>query len=826
MRHRLLLSATLAALAALASFSQAHAAPTVDPELRARLPLTSADKQLGVILTFRGDRVTDAQVAAIRSLGISVGLRMRNLPIAAVNASPAQINQLVNWGELRSVYLNTQLQPLLHQTKPVIGVSRLRSDTSLRNNGVPFSGRGVGIAVVDSGIDAGHPDLKMDLLNRQAGKTIQNVLVTPNGGDGLVVRTHSLEGATEGIIFPAYAENVLNTDTHVGHGTHCAGIAAGSGQQSGALYQGVAPGAKLVGLGSGGVLFVLAQIASFDYALTNQFDLNIRVVSNSWGNSAVALDPDHPINVASKALHDAGIVVVFANGNDGPRPATQNRWASFPWLISVGAAQKDWKVASFSSRGYFGTDIKPTILAPGTGVPVAQDPEDKFTDAVVAARSATNLVANGADADAEIPPAYLPYYTQISGTSMACPHVAGVVATILEANPNLSPDEVKQIIERTATPLGVYDEFEAGAGMANVHAAVDLARNPAKLYGEFGFAGKGLALAEQPAQSLADTLPARSTKTHTFAVPENTRFAFVQLDWEGSIGEDEAVIDNTRIVANDLALSVVRSDGTTAASSDAINLAALFGARESIKLEFPAAGTYTARVAGGIAGFAAPFDQPYRLKVTTYTYDPTQASDLSGLDAQTRTRALRLVYDRLMSADGNAFRPTDAMTRMELARAVFFGAHVMQYLPNRASFSDLAPGSADALVAESLRRDGIMGNDGASFGPSTQVSRLEQAVALVRALRLDSQAKSLAGTDVKVGGTVLSDNAQIPAGMRGYVQLAIDRGLMESFPAEVKQIGPGQFQVIPGPRFEPSRTVTRAEFVNPATRLLSLLYGE
>ncbi len=818
---RLFCSLFAALTLTLATATAAPAAASVDPELSARLPHTPAARQLGVVLTFRGDRVTDSQVRSLEALGITLGLRMRNLPIVAVNATPAQIAQLAAREDLRSIYLNAALEPFLHQTKPVIGVSRLRADTSLRNNGLPYSGRGVSIAINDSGIDAGHPDLKMDLLNRQAGKTIQNVQVTPNGGDGLVVRTASTEGATEGIVFPVYAEDVINTDSHVGHGTHCAGIAAGTGLQSGALYQGVAPGAKLVGLGSGGVLFVLAQVASFDYVLSKSFDLNIRVVSNSWGNSAVALDPDHPINVASKALHDAGIVVVFANGNDGPRPNTQNRWASAPWLISVGAAQKDWRLAGFSSRGIFGTDIHPTLVVPGTGGPATGG----FTSAVVATRSVTNAVANGGDADEEIPPAYLPYYTQISGTSMACPHVAGMAATILEANPSLSPDEVKAIMERTATPLSVYDPFEVGAGMGNVHAAVDLARNPAKLYGDFGFEGKGLSLGASAPTELADTVAPASSKTHTFEIPANARFAFVQLDWEGSIGEDELVVDNTRIVASDLALTVQRN-GATVASSNKQNLAALFAARESVKLEFPVAGTYTARISAGLAGAGIVGDQPYRLSVVSYTFDPNEAADTAHLDAATQGKIFRLLYDRVMFAQGGAFRPGDTLTRMELGRAVFFGSHVMQYLPNRPSFTDVVPGTADELIAESLRRDGLMGASGTSFGGAALVNRLEAAVALVRALRLDAQARSLAGTDVKVGAQTITDNADIPAAQRGYVQLAIDRGLLESFPAEVRQTGPGQFQVLPGPRFEPARAVKRAEFATPATKLLSLLYGE
>ena len=808
-----------------ANVALSNASVKVDPELRARLAAAPAasTKQFGVLLTFQGARVTEAQTAAVSALGIGTGVRMQNLPIMAVNATPAQIGELVNLSGLRSVYLNTPLELYLHQTKPLIGVSRLRSDASLRNNlGQPYSGKGVTIAINDSGIDAGHPDLKMDMLNRQAGKTIQNVLVNPNDEDGLVVRTATTGNLAQGILPPSYVEDVLNTDTHVGHGTHCAGIAAGTGQQSGSLYQGVAPGAKLVGLGSGGVLFVLGQVAAFDYVLSNHFNLNIKVVSNSWGNSAVALDPDHPVNVASKALHDEGIVVVFANGNDGPRPNTQNRWASFPWLITAGAATKDFRLASFSSRGIFNDrEVHPTVVVPGTGGPANKG----FTSDVIAARSITNVVANGADADAEIPPGFLPYYTQISGTSMACPHLAGMAATILEANPRLTPDEVRAIIERTATPMAAYDTFEVGTGMANVHAAVDLALNPQKLYGNFGFEGKGLALSEQPVQTSDGTVPARGATTATFEVPADTRFAFVQLDWNGALGEDELIVDNTRIIASDLALTVLK-DGQQVAVSNKGNLAALYGAREAVKLEFPAPGTYTARISTGLNGAGTPADQPFTLTVTNYTYDPNQATDLSGLDAATRAKALRLIYDRVMFTSGNFFRPDDALTRMELAQGLMFGTRVLQYLPQRPTFGDIAAGTTEELVAESLKREGVMGLDGTTFGGGAQVTRLEQAVAMVRALRMDAQARSLAGTNVKSGGVTLSDNAQIPASLRGYVQIAIDKGFLEVYPAEIKQIAPGQFVAMPGPRVEPSRVVKRAEFINPAVKLLVEMFGE
>jgi serine protease AprX len=825
--------ATFLALAAMLTlFAGASlAAPKVDPELGARLKAAKSGAQFGVILTFHGNRVTDSQVAAVQALGITTGIRMTNFPIMAVNATPAQIQQMMSWNTLRSMYLNAPIQPFLHQSKPLIGVDRLRKDPDLtrQNGGLPVSGKGVTIAINDTGVDGSHQDLKFDLLNRSAGQTIQNVLMNPNDKDGLVVRSDTLGNPLKGILPMSYVEDVINSDTNGGHGTHCASIAAGTGIASGGLYSGVAPGAQIVGLGSGGGLFILSQVAAFDYLYSNQFRYNVRAVNNSWGNSAVELDPDHPVNVASKILHDeVHMVVVFANGNDGPRPNSQNRWASFPWTINVGAATKDGRLAGFSSRGILGDpNVHPTAITPGTGVsaPLTQIGEPSgFTSAIIAARSRVNPSANGTYDDKQIPPAFLPNYTQISGTSMAAPHMVGVIANILDANPYLLPDDVKSIIERTATPFAAYDEFEVGAGMANVHAAVDLAFNPNKPYGNFGFTGKGLALTKQEAPTIAGSVASGDTTTHTFDVPANARFTLVQLDWNGAVGEEEVVVDNTKIVVHDLSLSV--TGGSVSQTSDELNLGGLFGARESIKLEFPGGGTYTASVSAGFFQGATVKDQPYRITVTHFLYNPNEVSDTGEFDAATRLKAYRLVYDRLMSAEAGSFRPNDSLTRSELGRALMLGARVPQYLPNQPSFTDVATGTPEALFAESLRKEGVMGLGGSSFGGSATVDRLEEAVALVRALRMDAQAKALANMTVTFAGQALIDNGQIPGNLRGYVQLALDKGLMEAFPAEVKQIAPGQFVALPGPRFEPARGVKRFEFINPMTKLINLMFGE
>src|SRR6266496_2132065 len=216
-------------------------------------------------------------------------------------------------------------------------------------------------------------------------------------------------------------ENVPDTDLNVGHGTHCAGIVGGTGQDSGGLYSGVAPGAKLVGTGSGAVLFILNALGGFEYSIANQSRYSVRVISNSYGGNG-PFAPDDPINIATKLAHDLNIVVVFAAGNSGPGKNTMNPYAKAPWVIGVAAGTKEGGLASFSSRGTPKADRPadsndaPTITAPGTGREFASD-SSKFSAAIVSTRSKTNIFANGLTDDAEISPGFLPYYTQISGTS-------------------------------------------------------------------------------------------------------------------------------------------------------------------------------------------------------------------------------------------------------------------------------------------------------------------------------------------------------------------------------------------------------------------------
>jgi serine protease AprX len=105
---------------------------------------------------------------------------------------------------------------------------------------------------------------------------------------------------------------------------------------------------------------------------------------------------------------------------------------------------------------------------------------------------------------------------------------------------------------------------------------------------------------------------------------------------------------------------------------------------------------------------------------------------------------------------------------------------------------------------------GMMSATGTKFNPSVNATRLDMAIAFVKAVGRDAEARSLANAVVTWDGTPLTDNSQIPAALRGYVQIALDKGMFEAFPAEVRQTAPGVFVVVPGPRFEPASAVTRA----------------
>ncbi|UOQ92139.1 S8 family serine peptidase [Halobacillus shinanisalinarum] len=430
---------------------------SIDPHLNKALETEAGPFE--VVVTFEGEGAPTTQdVAILEKIGLTEGVTMKALPVAGVLATESQIDKLAQAEEVRSLYLNRKLTYFNEKATELTGVDQVRMDDQMTkwNEGLPVTGEGGSVLVHDSGVDGTHADLEY------GSHLVENILSSIN------LHAYSDIGPV------TYQEGVVNTDTNSGHGTHVAGTVGGTGQMSNGKYEGVAPGADLVGYGSGGALFILDAIGGFDYALTHQAEFDIRVITNSWGSSG-EFDPNGPVNVASKVAYERGMVVTFAAGNAGPEADTMNPYSLAPWVISVAAGTFESELADFSSRGVKGESgtftsegetytyfNRPDVTAPGLNI--------------VSTRTLSPVGVLNTTTDAEnIPTAFLPYYTTLSGTSMATPHVAGIVMLMLEANPTLSPDEVFEILTETTTDMPGYEAWEVGTGYVNAYAAVDRA---------------------------------------------------------------------------------------------------------------------------------------------------------------------------------------------------------------------------------------------------------------------------------------------------------------------------------------------------------------
>jgi serine protease AprX len=463
--------------------------PVVDPVLERYFASQLPGATIPAVITY-GRQPGASEFSRLQGAGVLKGYALRRLPMVIADLNSSQLAQVRTQPGVVSVWANQMLQNFLSESRSFIGVTKLLADQEVaRNNsanpGLPVTGRGVGIGYIDTGVDGTHADLKT------GEKTVQNVQqplangVVSDGGLalGVGVSISDLIAGT-GFVPPVYVENVPTSDIESGHGTHGAAVAAGTGASSAGLYAGVATGAHVVGVQAGDDkgLPLVALLGAFDYLLANQAQYNIRVINNSWGSrySAAGANPNNPINVATRAAHDLNIVVVFAAGNSGDTATAINPYSTMPWTFSVAAGEKRGlgAPAGFSSRGRdtgTGTDtttqpadplappnLRPDITAPGVQIISAR------AHAPAPLMSASGALNNDAQ---NIPPAYLASYYSSQGTSFAAPHVSGVVALMLEANPLLTPAEVFNILRATATPMP-YDERVVGAGYVDAHNAV------------------------------------------------------------------------------------------------------------------------------------------------------------------------------------------------------------------------------------------------------------------------------------------------------------------------------------------------------------------
>ena len=281
--------------------------------------------------------------------------------------------------------------------------------------GESITGQGVTVAIIDTGMDYNHPDLKDNFVD---------------GYD--------------------FVNNDNDPMDDNGHGTHCAGIIAGTGMASDFKFVGVAPNTELYAYkvmdneGNGYTSwFIEGMERAVDPNGDGNFSDHVDVISISAGDSSG--HPDDAISIAANNAVDLGVVVVAAAGNDGPSYDTISSPGCAKRVICVGATDKNDEVASFSSRGSdYAEIIKPDVVAPGTDIVSAWP-----------GRS----------------------YCSLRGTSMACPHVTGVVALTLQMHPDWTPDEIKTALRNTAVDLG-YNLTTQGYGQIDALNIVTLSDVP------------------------------------------------------------------------------------------------------------------------------------------------------------------------------------------------------------------------------------------------------------------------------------------------------------------------------------------------------------
>ena len=298
------------------------------------------------------------------------------------------------------------------------GTRKASLDKSVPQIGAPkawaagYDGKGVKIAVLDTGVDATHPDLKSQVIAAKNFSTAATIA------------------------------------DKVGHGTHVASIAAGTGAKSGGKYKGVAPGAKII---SGKVLDDTGSgddsgiLAGMEWAA----EQGAQVVNLSLGGQDTPeVDPLEAL--VNKLSDEKGILFAIAAGNSGPESVGSP--GSADKALTVGAVDDKDALAPFSSTGPRIGDgaIKPDVTAPGVDITAAAAPGSLIDQEV-----------------GENPAGYL----SISGTSMATPHVAGAAAILKQEHPDWTYAEIKGALTGSAKG-GKYTPFEQGSGRIQVDKAI------------------------------------------------------------------------------------------------------------------------------------------------------------------------------------------------------------------------------------------------------------------------------------------------------------------------------------------------------------------
>ena len=389
----------------------------------------------------------------VRLLGGKLGRRLELINGLVVELPNGVIRKLANHPAVESLHYDRPTGGEMNRVAVTVGARAVQADYG-------YTGAGVGVAVIDSGTTSWHDD-----LTYQGSSSVVRV----KNGQRVAAFVDFVNGRTA-----PYDDN--------GHGTHVAGIIAGNGADSLGTRAGIAPAAHLVSLkvlDAQGRGVISSVIAALDWVVANKASYNVRVVNLSVGAAVTESYKTDPLARAAKRAVDAGVVVVTAAGNLGKNANGQIQYGAIsapgnaPWVLTVGAFSHEgtvWRsddvMADYSSRGPTAIDFaaKPDVVAPGTGIVSLSDP----ASLMFVTKSAYLLAGS-------LLPGVKPYLS-LTGTSMASPVVAGTAALMLQANPALTPNMVKAILQYTAQWDSQYNALTQGAGFLNSYGAVQLAK--------------------------------------------------------------------------------------------------------------------------------------------------------------------------------------------------------------------------------------------------------------------------------------------------------------------------------------------------------------
>jgi subtilisin family serine protease len=326
-------------------------------------------------------------------------------------------------------------------------------------NGQALDGSGVSVAVIDSGVDPTHPYLK-----------------NPDGSSAVVASYKSacLDESNTSSSCVLKVPNSVDTDTISGggHGTHVNGIVAGrpTTLSDGTTLSGAAPGASLVSISTGAVLLIVGADSALNWVLENHDHPcgasvpastcpPIKVSNNSYGPTGGGeFDPQSATAKLQEALAAEGVMTVWANGNDGDNGQNQSNPPGqdpTPGVISVASyndqetGTRDGAVSDFSSRGDAARSATwPDISAPGENIQSS-------------CRAYLPICSSGLKPNNGPGPLDIATFNTISGTSMAAPHIAGIIAQLFQANPNATPAQVEAAMKSTAHKYTNGDPYTA-----------------------------------------------------------------------------------------------------------------------------------------------------------------------------------------------------------------------------------------------------------------------------------------------------------------------------------------------------------------------------